>query len=119
MRSLSAIPFPSRTGKGISITIIREGRAVETGTLAELRHLRRSRITATVEREPAGLAALPGVHDLRVDGASLTLTVEPVALPEVLRRLTEAGVTALTSAPPTLEELFLDAYRTQPTPSPA
>ncbi len=30
----------------------------------------------------------------------------------MLRRLTDAGVTALTSAPPTLEELFLDAYRT-------
>ena len=28
------------------VTIIREGRAVESGTLAELRHLRRSRITA-------------------------------------------------------------------------
>jgi ABC-2 type transport system ATP-binding protein len=96
------------------ITIIREGKAVESGTLDELRHLRRSRITATVARVPEGLDALPGVHDLTVDGSSFGCTVDPEALPEVLRRLTEAGVTALTSAPPTLEELFLDAYRTQP-----
>jgi ABC-2 type transport system ATP-binding protein len=96
------------------VTIIREGRAVESGTLDELRHLRRSRITATVGRIPDRLGELAGVHDLSVDGSSLSLTVDPDALPVVLKSLTEAGVTALTSAPPTLEELFLDAYRTQP-----
>ena len=63
---------------------------------------------------PERLDELAGVHDLTVDGASLSLTVDPDALPLVLQSLTEAGVTALTSAPPTLEELFLDAYRTQP-----
>ena len=57
---------------------------------------------------------MPGVHDLTVEDHTLACTVEPEALPEVLQRLTEAGVTALTSAPPTLEELFLDAYRSQP-----
>ena len=99
------------------VTIIREGRAVESGTLAELRHLRRSRIQATVGRAPEGLDRLDGVHDLAVDGSDLTCTVDPDALGEVLRRLTDAGVSALTSAPPTLEELFLDAYRHQaPTP---
>jgi ABC-2 type transport system ATP-binding protein len=96
------------------VTIIREGKAVESGTLDELRHLRRSRITATVARAPEGLDVLPGVHDLTVDGSSFACTVDPDTLPELLRRLTEAGVTALTSAPPTLEELFIDAYRTQP-----
>jgi ABC-2 type transport system ATP-binding protein len=96
------------------VTIIREGRAVESGTLDELRHLRRSRIQATVERVPDRLDAISGVHDLSVEDHTLTCTVEPVALPEVLQRLTQSGVTALTSAPPTLEELFLDAYRSQP-----
>jgi len=96
------------------VTIIRDGKAVESGTLDELRHLRRSRINATVERVPDRLDAISGVHDLSVDDHTLTCTVEPEALPEVLQRLTESGVTALTSAPPTLEELFLDAYRSQP-----
>jgi ABC-2 type transport system ATP-binding protein len=96
------------------VTIIREGRAVETGTLAELRHLRRSRIQATVDRVPDALGELAGVHDLTVEGHTITCTVDPDVLPEVLGRLTAAGVTALTSAPPTLEELFLDAYRHDP-----
>jgi ABC-2 type transport system ATP-binding protein len=96
------------------VTIIRDGRSVESGTLAELRHLRRNRITATVERVPEGLAGLPGVHDLALDDHTITCSVDPDSLPEVLARLTQAGVSALTSAPPTLEELFLDAYRTQP-----
>jgi ABC-2 type transport system ATP-binding protein len=93
------------------VTIIREGRAVESGTLAELRHLRRSRIQATVDRVPDGLADITGVHHLTVDGQTVTCTVDPDALPHVLGRLTAAGVSALTSTPPTLEELFLDAYR--------
>src|SRR5215468_3428369 len=48
------------------VTIIRAGRAVETGTLAELRHLTRTSIAAELTRPPAGLYRLPGVHDLDV-----------------------------------------------------
>ena len=61
------------------------------------------------QRVPDRLDAIPGVHDLSVEDHTLTCTVEPEALPQVLQRLTQSGVTALTSAPPTLEELFLDA----------
>ena len=50
------------------VSIIRAGRTVETGTLAELRHLTRTSISAELARRAAGLADLPGVHDLRVDG---------------------------------------------------
>ncbi len=91
------------------VTIIRQGSVVESGTLGELRHLHRSRITATVVTVPQ--LDGPGVHDLRVTDHTLTCTVDPGALPGVLVALTGAGVTALTSTPPTLEELFLDAYR--------
>jgi ABC-2 type transport system ATP-binding protein len=93
------------------LTIIREGRAVETGTLEQLRHLRRTRLRATVTGPAPDLAALPGVHDAVVEGATLACTVEPDALPVVLEALTRAGVSSLTSTPPTLEELFLEAYR--------
>jgi ABC-2 type transport system ATP-binding protein len=93
------------------VTIIRDGRAVESGTLEELRHLRRSRVRAEVTTVPDGLATLAGVHDLKVDGHVVTCSVDPDGLPLLLQQLTAAGVTALTSTPPTLEELFLDAYR--------
>ena len=94
------------------VTIIREGRTVETGTLESLRHLHRSKVTATVTGPVPDLAGLTGVHDVSVDGPQVTCTVDPDGLPTVLTALTAAGVTALTSTPPSLEELFLDAYRT-------
>ena len=94
------------------VTIIREGRTVETGTLESLRHLHRSKVTATVAGPVPELTGLAGVHDVSVEGAQVTCTVDPDGLPTVLTALTAAGVTALTSTPPSLEELFLDAYRT-------
>lgn len=93
------------------VTIIREGRTVESGTLEDLRHLRRSRVRAEVTDEVPDLARTPGVHDVTVQGHSLSCAVDPEGLPLVLEALTRAGVRALTSTPPTLEELFLDAYR--------
>ena len=95
------------------VTIIREGRTVETGSLADLRRLRRSRVRAVVER-PVDLSASPGVHDAADDGGVLTCTVEPAHLDELLGTLAAAGVRDLVCQPPTLEELFLDAYRGQP-----
>jgi ABC-2 type transport system ATP-binding protein len=54
------------------------------------------------------------VSDVVVEGPQVSCSVSPEALPEVLSALTAAGVVALTSAPPSLEELFLDAYRSMP-----
>jgi polyether ionophore transport system ATP-binding protein len=95
---------------GDRVTIIRAGRAVETGTLADLRHLTRTSIVAETEREPTGLAALAGVHDLHVQGVRARFDVDTSHLDEALRRLTAFGVRSLTSQPPTLEELFLRRY---------
>jgi ABC-2 type transport system ATP-binding protein len=93
------------------VTIIRAGRTVESGSLADLRHLRRTRIRAEVSGDLNGLAALPGVHDLERAGEVVTCTVDEAAMPEVLTALAASGARSLTSAPPSLEELFLDAYR--------
>jgi ABC-2 type transport system ATP-binding protein len=93
------------------VTIIREGRAVESGTLASLRHLRRSKVAATIAGGVPDLSGIPGVHDVTVEGRQVACTVDPEGLPAVLAALTAAGIESLTSAPPSLEELFLDAYR--------
>ncbi|HWJ08626.1 MAG TPA: ABC transporter ATP-binding protein [Nocardioides sp.] len=93
------------------VTIIREGRVVETGTLASLRHLQRTRLVAGLSGVAPDLAGRAGVHDVAVDGQQLSCTVDADALPGVLAELTGAGITSLTSSPPSLEELFLDAYR--------
>ena len=96
------------------VTIIRAGRAVETGTLEEMRHLHRNRIRAVVAGVVPDLAGVPGVHDVTVEGREVSCTVDPEGLSAALDALTLAGVEALTSAPPTLEELFLDVYRSEP-----
>nr|WP_326644966.1 ABC transporter ATP-binding protein [Streptosporangium sp. NBC_01755] len=89
------------------VSIIRDGRIVETGTLAELRHLTRTTITAELAGSPNGLH---GVHDLRVDGNRVTFQVTTGELDAALRQLTSVGVRTLTSQPPTLEELFMRHY---------
>src|ERR1700744_3504012 len=95
------------------VTIIRAGRAVETGTLTELRHLTRTTVEAQLDG-PVSLEGLPGVHDAVVNGSGLRCAVDNASLNEVLRRLTTAGVSTLTCRPPTLEELFLRQYAGQP-----
>ena len=93
------------------VTIIREGRTVDSGALADLRHLSRTSVHAEVTRPPDGLAGLPGVHDLDISGDRVSCQVDNDALIEVLARLVAAGVRSLASQPPTLEELFLRHYR--------
>ena len=92
------------------VSIIRQGRTVETGTLDELRHLTRTSITAELATPPEGLADVPGVHDLVVEGSRVRFQVDQGELDAVLRRLTALGVRSLVSRPPTLEELFLRHY---------
>ena len=91
------------------VSIIRDGRCVETGTLAELRHLTRTAIDAELAA-PVSMDGLPGVHDPDVVGLRLRCQVDNDALTDVLRRLAEAGVRTMTCRPPTLEDLFLRHY---------
>ncbi len=97
------------------VTIIRAGRAVESGTMAELRHLGRISIDAELASVPDGLGSLPGVHGLSVSGTQVRFSVDQSELDSVMRHLAAAGLHNLVSRPPTLEELFLRHYQ-QETP---
>jgi len=92
------------------VTIIRLGRTVETGSLAELRHLTRTAIAVQTATPLDGLASLPGIHNVVLDGAGARFDVDMRELESVHRFLAAHGVRSLTSAPPTLEELFLRHY---------
>ncbi|MBF6210349.1 ABC transporter ATP-binding protein [Nocardia puris] len=92
------------------VTIIRAGRTVESGTLADLRHLSRTAITAELLGDPGDLGRIPGVADIELDGTTLRCQVDSEHLGELIRVLGDVGVRSLTSAPPTLEELFLRHY---------
>lgn len=94
------------------LSIIRAGRVVETGTLSQMRHLRRTTVIADVRSDPAPIAALPGVHDVAIDGSHLTCHVDADALDAVLAALAGLGVESLVTQPPSLEEMFLQHYGT-------
>ena len=95
------------------VSIIRAGRCVESGTLAELRHLTRTSITADLAEVPRGIADLPGVHDVDIDNHRVHLEVDTTELDAVLDLLQTGGVRSLESQPPTLEDLFLRHYGDQ------
>ncbi|MCL2339815.1 MAG: ABC transporter ATP-binding protein [Actinomycetia bacterium] len=93
-----------------TITIIREGRTVETGTLAELRHLTRTQIHATFSQPADGLAQMPGVHDFRKTDDTLIFTVDHEQLSNVLAAMAPLQPGSLIVNPPSLEEIFLAHY---------
>jgi ABC-2 type transport system ATP-binding protein len=92
------------------VTIVRAGRAVESGTLADMRHLTRTSIRVTTAAGAAEVRAIEGVHDLREEAGALVFDVDTDRIEAVLQALTSAGVSALTATPPSLEELFLRHY---------
>ncbi|MGA9597199.1 MAG: ABC transporter ATP-binding protein, partial [Acidimicrobiia bacterium] len=93
------------------VSIVRAGKIVETGSLDDMRHLTRTTISAELAASPAGLPSLEGVHDLSVDGATVSFQVDQTSLDAALKVLASAGVVSLVSRPPTLEELFLRHYQ--------
>jgi ABC-2 type transport system ATP-binding protein len=92
------------------VTIIRDGVTVEAGTIAELRHLTRSQVTVVLDGGVDGLAALPGVHDLRRLDGHITFAVDDAELPAVLSAVARLQPRSLVANPPSLEELFLRHY---------
>ncbi|MGQ2911638.1 ATP-binding cassette domain-containing protein [Aeromicrobium sp.] len=92
------------------VSIIRTGRVVQSGTLAELRALTRTTVVAETSKSATGVADVVGVHHLQVDGARVSFDVDSDHLDTAVQALAACGVTSLTAHPPTLEELFLRQY---------
>jgi ABC-2 type transport system ATP-binding protein len=93
------------------VSIIRNGRTVESGTLNDLRHLTRTSIQAELAQPPLGLAELPGVYDLQIDGNHVRCSADNAELGTLLQLLTSFGLRSLVSQPPSLEELFMRHYQ--------
>ncbi|WP_113718920.1 ABC transporter ATP-binding protein [Arthrobacter dokdonensis] len=93
-----------------TVTIIREGKTVESGRLDELRHLHRTIVSVVLDRDASVLASVPGVSDLVADGAKATFTVGEAELGGVLSAVSAYSPRQLVSSPPSLEDLFLRHY---------
>ena len=92
------------------LTIVRSGRAVETGTFDELRHLTRTTVEVRTARPLDDLDDWPGVHGIETDRGTTRFAVDTGAMGEVMRRLGGRDVVSLVCAPPTLDELFRSRY---------
>lgn len=92
------------------VTIIRNGRVVQSGTLDDLRTATRTSITVSTEQPIKGLSALTGVHGVRQDESDVHVEVETTDLAAVMSHLATFEIRSLVSQPPTLEELFLRQY---------
>lgn len=93
------------------VTIIRAGRAADSGTFEGLRHLTRTTVAVETTRPLDALAGLPGVHDANITATRAEFSVDNGDLNQVLEHLVALDVRALTTSPPTLEELFMRHYK--------
>ena len=92
------------------ISIIRQGSIVESGTLAELRHLHRTTVTAETVRPADELDRLPGIHHLETVDGHVRFEVDGEHTEAVVRHLGGLGVRSIVAHPPTLEQLLLRHY---------
>lgn len=92
------------------VSIIREGKIIETGTFSDLRHLTRTSITIDTIQPITGLESMEGVHNLIIEGTHAHFNVDAEKIDPIMRHITQFGVQSLLSTPPTLEELFIRYY---------
>jgi len=92
------------------IAIIREGVIVETGTLADMRHLTRLTMTIETEKPIEDLAGVKGVHGITEQKGGVSFQVDSNEIGGVIAYIGKYGVKKLESAPPTLEDLFMRHY---------
>ncbi len=95
------------------LSIIRDGKIVETGTLTELQDQARTSIHATLDRVPE-TTALSSLHDVHLDGNRLTATADASRVGDAMTLLAPYGLASLTVEPPSLESLFLRLYENDP-----
>jgi len=91
------------------VGILRAGKLIEMGTLAEMRHLSALIVAATFAGPVPDLSEVPGVSSVQVEGHIVRCHVRGSIEP-LLNVLATAGVTELLSREPSLEELFLAQY---------
>jgi len=91
------------------VGILRHGRMIEMGILAEMRHLSALTVEARFDGPIPDLTRVPGVSAIHADGQVVRMQVRGSVQP-LLKVLAESGVNELLSREPSLEELFLAIY---------
>jgi ABC-2 type transport system ATP-binding protein len=95
------------------VGILRDGRLVDEGTLAELRHLAFQTVEATFAGTPPDVSGVPGVQHVAVDGSTLRVEVSG-DLAHLLQAISTHDIVTLRTREPSLEEIFLHHYQAEP-----
>lgn len=93
------------------VTIISRGRIVETGTLEELRHLTRSRVTLSAKGDVSSIANIGGVHDFILNEKGAIFYADSSNINEILAEAAKLELIKFEIVPPTLEDLFMRHYK--------
>ena len=93
------------------VSIIRQGKIIESGSLQELRHLTRIRVRVETAQAIPNLREVTGVHDVEEFEGGAAFQVDSDRLGEVIKYISNFEIIALESAPPTLEDLFMHHYQ--------
>lgn len=92
------------------VSIIRQGKIIETGTLMELRHLTRTDVTVQTSSPLLGLENNPNIHNMIQNQTGVSFSVDTASLGEVISDISKYGIIGLECMPPTLEQLFMSHY---------
>jgi ABC-2 type transport system ATP-binding protein len=92
------------------VGIIRQGVIVDSGALADMRHLTRTGMAVETAEPADGLPEIPGVHGAALKDGKWRFSIDSNAMSGVMQYLTPLGIKTLTAEPPTLEEMFMRHY---------
>ena len=92
------------------VSIIRQGKIIESGSLSELRHLTRNSVLLETRQPVDALAEVKGVHNLQEDQQVYSFQVDSEELDHIIKHVSQFGILKLESAPATLEDLFMRYY---------
>lgn len=92
------------------VSIIRNGKIIETGTLEELRHLTQTTIKVETEKKITNLESVSGVHNIEVNNSETVFHVDHDDIGTAIEHISQFNITNLVCTPPSLEELFMTHY---------
>ena len=92
------------------ITIIREGRTVESGSLSQVQKIQHTNFEVESKNSSAAIQKIKGVKNFSSNKNKAKFEVDPDQLNKVMKELSKMELTHITSHPPKLEELFLRHY---------
>lgn len=92
------------------ISIIREGKIIETGTLSDMRHLTRTNLVVQTKQTVPDITNMKGVHNFNIHNGEMSFQIDSEELDTVIQHISQFGIRKLESTPPTLEDLFLRHY---------